>query len=482
MIRALCAAVALAVVCSGPAAFAVDATLREDRIKFFVHDLVAGQLTAGQLGGYLDALNSLHLQRSQAAVDVPTCTQLETLTGAGSPPQLYTTNGALPDDYAIVDSEQELLDILNWAAGQGDRVGLFVQDITWCGSVNPNVIGCAPTPGNVFVVSLTASASLRPMVIAHERGHNAGLSHRTDDSCALMSPSASSAKGCLNQTEAEAVWDQANVNTGTQCECIDRQQMGPSGTWSANPAGTPCDDGDACTVGGCNDGLCAASGPVDCGDGNACTADLCDSLSGCSNPALTDGTSCADANLCDGQETCQAGDCTAGTPLVCNDGAFCNGVESCESQLGCQPGTPPPLDDGIACTVDTCDEITDSVVHVPDDGACANGAFCDGDEVCTAGVGCEPGAPPPLDDGVACTDDSCDEIGDAVLHVPDPGLCDDGDPCTAESCDALTGCASDFIPGCGTGVPASSRVGRVALVGALAAGALLAARRRARSG
>jgi len=39
----------------------------------------------------------------------------------------------------------------------------------------------------------------------------------------------------------------------------------------------------------------------------------------CSSSVLPNGSSCADADLCDGAETCQAGACAAGTPLVCGD-------------------------------------------------------------------------------------------------------------------------------------------------------------------
>jgi parallel beta-helix repeat protein len=45
--------------------------------------------------------------------------------------------------------------------------------------------------------------------------------------------------------------------------------------------------------------------------------------------------SCSDGNICNGIETCQAGVCTAGTPLNCDDGDPCT-VDSCEPTSGCQ--------------------------------------------------------------------------------------------------------------------------------------------------
>ena len=52
----------------------------------------------------------------------------------------------------------------------------------------------------------------------------------------------------------------------------------------------------------------------------------------------------------------------------CMDSEFCNGAESCVANL-CQAGTPPDCTDGISCTVDQCNEATDSCDHV-DDGTC----------------------------------------------------------------------------------------------------------------
>lgn len=45
-----------------------------------------------------------------------------------------------------------------------------------------------------------------------------------------------------------------------------------------------------------------------------------------------------------------------------------------------------------------------------------------------------------LDDGIACTVDSCDESTDTVLHTPDNSLCDDLNACTIDSCSNFAGC------------------------------------------
>jgi hypothetical protein len=84
------------------------------------------------------------------------------------------------------------------------------------------------------------------------------------------------------------------------------------------------------------------------------------------------------------------------------------------------------------------------------DTDCDDGLFCNGVETCDTGTGvCVAGTPPVLDDGVSCTIDTCDESADTVVHLPRDSLCDDGDVCTADSCDPLLDCAAVPIPGCG---------------------------------
>jgi hypothetical protein len=111
----------------------------------------------------------------------------------------------------------------------------------------------------------------------------------------------------------------------------------------------------------------------------------------------------------------------------CDNGVFCDGTETCDPALGCQPGTPVDCDDGFSCTVDSCDPLTDSCVSIPDDAVCDDGLFCTGSESCVGGA-CVAGAAP-------CPGQRCDEDSGtcgACLTVTD---CDDGLFCTgSESC------------------------------------------------
>ena len=93
-----------------------------------------------------------------------------------------------------------------------------------------------------------------------------------------------------------------------------------------------------------------------------------------------------------------------------------------------------------------------------------DGVFCNDAEVCDPVLDCQPGTPVVIDDGVACTDDSCDEAAN--------------DPCTAEVCDSVAGCSNDPIPGCAPAVPSGGPGGFVLLALLLLA---TAARELARS-
>ncbi len=141
----------------------------------------------------------------------------------------------------------------------------------------------------------------------------------------------------------------------------------------------------------------------------------------------------------------------------CDDGLFCNGQEAVDEVTGvCLPGTAPVLDDGVACTEDLCDEQLDSIVHVADHSLCDNGLFCDGAEFCDPINDCQPGIAPVIDDGVGCTDDSCDDVNNVVVNAPNNSLCDNGVFCDgAEICSPTQDCQAvpdepDGTP-CGAG-------------------------------
>ncbi|MEM7586183.1 MAG: S8 family serine peptidase [Acidobacteriota bacterium] len=146
--------------------------------------------------------------------------------------------------------------------------------------------------------------------------------------------------------------------------------------------------------------------------------------------------------------------CPSGPPPACSvdadcdNGLFCDGSETCNTGTGaCEAGTPPSCGDGISCTVDSCNESTDSCDNAPQDSLCDNGLFCDGSETCSATLGCEAGTPPSCGDGISCTVDSCNESTDACDNAPDDSACDNGLFCDgSETCSASLGCQVGSAP------------------------------------
>ena len=94
--------------------------------------------------------------------------------------------------------------------------------------------------------------------------------------------------------------DDGNPCTGNSCS---DGWCSPSDT---ELNGTPCDDGDVCTIGdSCQEGACYGGAALACDDGNACTTDSCDSESGCTNVTIDcdDGNACT-ADSCDAESGC----------------------------------------------------------------------------------------------------------------------------------------------------------------------------------
>lgn len=119
---------------------------------------------------------------------------------------------------------------------------------------------------------------------------------------------------------------------------------------------------------------------------------------------------------------------------ICNDGQYCNGVETCDLLADCVDGPVPSGNDGFDCTADACNENTDTCDHTPNDAACSDGQYCNGVEVCEVGRGCVDGPDPDCDDGISCTVDECVEASDSCTHMADNHLCDHGDECTVDIC------------------------------------------------
>ena len=177
---------------------------------------------------------------------------------------------------------------------------------------------------------------------------------------------------------------------------VDNVLICPTSAPTGCTSNAECDDGLFCNgEETCNLGTqtCEAGTAVDCGDGVSCTVDSCNEST----------------NSCDNTPS----------DAACDNGLFCDGTETCDAVLDCQAGTPVDCNDGVSCTVDSCDEGTDQCDNAPDDAVCSNGLFCDGAEVCNVTLGCQD-APDPCSGSQTCdeTNDVC-EGGGACSHSAD---------------------------------------------------------------
>ncbi|MFN2426441.1 MAG: hypothetical protein ABR587_08350, partial [Candidatus Binatia bacterium] len=255
---------------------------------------------------------------------------------------------------------------------------------------------------------------------------------------------------CAFTPDVGAVCDDGQFCNGEE-ECTD---LGLCGAGSGGPV--DCDDGVSCTLDTCDElGDVCQNDPMNslCSDDLFCTGvETCDAVNDCqagSSPDCSDGVNCTTDTCNEANDNCEH----EGNDGSCDNGLFCDGSETCDELTGCEAGTPPDCGDGIDCTTDSCDETADECAHAPDDADCSDGQFCTGEETCVVGVGCAIGPVPDCDDGIECTDDACNEGTDSCDHGPDDDACADGEYCNGdETCNPSTGCTAGVEPDCGDGV------------------------------
>ncbi len=135
-----------------------------------------------------------------------------------------------------------------------------------------------------------------------------------------------------------------------------------TGTSCANPAlasGTACDDTNVCNGRETCDGNkhCVAGVPPNLNDNRPCTADTCDPLTG-PNPNLAQGTPCDDGNECTIGTTCDSnGQCVVAAPggKFADAGARCALVnDPCVPEACSGAGTCVPTGAAIVGTSSTC--------------------------------------------------------------------------------------------------------------------------------
>ena len=262
----------------------------------------------------------------------------------------------------------------------------------------------------------------------------------------------------------------------------------------------------ACAEARCVDGVCLDAMT----EGGCAEGEVCQPSTGCvvvsdgsdMGPGMDAGSpvdaATLDAAMDMGGADLGIPECTSDAD--CDDGAYCNGPERCIEGVCAAAEGPVICDDGVGCTLDRCDEASDSCVATPDDGSCSaepggscdaamgcqypvctpsncvagpcQTATCEGDvcvrtnlcgssEICCGGS-C---APAGCDDGNPCTDDHCGASGCVNTNNTNPCSdgnactvgdrcsggscggggardCNDGNVCTADFCDPSSGCVN----------------------------------------
>jgi hypothetical protein len=181
--------------------------------------------------------------------------------------------------------------------------------------------------------------------------------------------------------------------------------------------GEDCDEGAARNLEGTGcepDCTFSCAQDADCDDGESCNGvETCNlALHRCqASLHLEDGTDCSiptqDSETAPGK--CIAGHCGRFCDFEnddCDDENACNGVELCSEEHGvCAPGVPLDCDDGLRCTVDTCDPIEGCENELIDE---------DGDGFAPSHLACD-------ERGGDCDDD------DDTVYPGAPELCDGKD-------------------------------------------------------
>lgn len=234
----------------------------------------------------------------------------------------------------------------------------------------------------------------------------------------------------------------------------------------AKPNYTPCDDGSVCTTAdACIGGVCEGFSPLDCSVSNPCLSGACDVDTGCYT-TYNDGAPCDDANECTTGTTCVSGLCPSNTgshvtcpaPINCSavtclpvGGCIDSPVDQCEQCATASDCPNIPCMRAICQANLTCTYVVDNSNIV----GCLDSHYCNGIEVCDAGV-CYAGTPPSCDDYNECTTDTCDTDLNSCTHVPRTGSsctssnlcvlvaeCSSGGACnpvTSVSCDPAATC------------------------------------------
>ncbi len=250
--------------------------------------------------------------------------------------------------------------------------------------------------------------------------------------------------------------------------------IGPAASESCNGIDDDCDGVlPAAEVDGDGDGQLACAGDCapDLGTSYLGAPEVCDGLDNDCDGAADDGAqaACDDGLFCNGVETCSTGACRAGADIDCSslsdtchlgtcseaardcvaeelsDGTPCTDANLCTVATTCASGVcggGAILDcsgQNDPCNAGACEPATGACIKQPytDSRGCDDGFYCTTGETCSNGS-CGGGTARVCGDVGSCLSGNCDEDSDSCVDGSpiNQGLaCDDGQYCTVgETC------------------------------------------------
>ncbi len=229
--------------------------------------------------------------------------------------------------------------------------------------------------------------------------------------------------------------------------------------------GAPCDDEDSCTEATiCLAGTCGGGEPTTCNDGNPCTLDGCDPTSGCAFVPLDGpGEACNDGNPCTTADHCVKGACQGdASGCGCTTDEECaalDDADACNGHLVCTEGTCATADGSAVtcppaagpCVESECDPKTGTCLELP----LPDGLECQDKDPCTVGDSCKQGScqPGPTNVCAECTgDQDCQDLTSPDKCLASP-ICLKGhctlDPAKQETCPQTPCVSSTCVPATG---------------------------------
>ncbi|MEM6786454.1 MAG: hypothetical protein AAF928_06965 [Myxococcota bacterium] len=284
-----------------------------------------------------------------------------------------------------------------------------------------------------------------------------------------------------------------NLPEGTSCGSISVCDANGMCVGCNEPS--DCDGNDTfCQTITCNAGVCGVSNtpsgtPLPAGQqlANECLLRQCNGGGVAVTVNRANGTSCDDGQYCNGSDSCLSGNCSqhAGSPCAgvgdgdgdcseacnetndsctandpngssCNDGAFCNGADTCLNG-SCSQHTGNPcgsVGDGDSDCSEACNETNDScTANDPNGSSCNDNLYCNGTDSCLNGsCSVHSGSPcGSVGDGDSDCSESCNEsTNSCTANDPSGSPCNDGAYCNGtDTCNGSGVCANHSGNPCG---------------------------------